>query len=133
MDWNYITGFFDADGSVTLTVRSKGRQRSPQISFHNNELSILVDIQSFIFRTLNIKGHISKKKKVKECHGQAYDLKYYDFNKCIKIIDNIKSIHEKKIKRFNIIREINNLTPRNGKYNDTILEKRNQLEIEFFK
>lgn len=132
MDWNYITGFFDADGSVTLATRSKGRQKSPQISFHNNDLTILIGIQSFIFATLNIKGHISKKKKVKDHHGQSYDLKYWDFNKCIKIIENIKSIHEKKTKRFSLIKEIKKLTPRNGKYTENILSKRKQLEVKFF-
>ena len=132
MNWNYITGFFDADGSVTLITRSKGRQKSPQISFHNNDLNILMNIESFIFKTLNLKGHISKKKRTKEHHGQSYDLKYSDFNKCVKIIENIESIHEKKSKRFELIKEIKNLTPRNGKYTEIILNKRKQLEIKFF-
>lgn len=132
MDWNYITGFFDADGSVTLVCRNKGRQKSPQISFHNNDLDILISIQFFIFKNLNIKGHISKKRKMKENHGQQYDLKYSDFNKCIKIIENIKSIHEKKIKRFKLIKDLKKLTPRNGKYTEDILDKRKQLEAKFF-
>jgi len=31
MNWEYITGFFDADGSISLVVKSKGREnRRPQ-------------------------------------------------------------------------------------------------------
>lgn len=133
MNWEYITGFFDADGSITISFVSKGRQRSPQLSFHNNELSILYEIQQFIEKELGIKGFISTKKKAKEHHGQQYDLKYVNFPKCIKIIDRIKTIHEKKKKRFDIIKSLSKLTPRNGKYTQNMLDERCILEEEFFK
>ena len=133
MNWQYITGFFDADGSITLASISKGRKRSPQLSFHNNELNILTDIQKFIEKELNIRGFISAKKKVKEHHGQQYDLKYVDFAKCIEIIKHIKTIHPKKAKRFEVINKLYPLTPRNGKYTEEMLEQRRILEEEFFK
>ncbi len=133
MNWEYIAGFFDADGSVTIAKCSKGRQRSPQISFHNNEIDILIAIQAFIFKELSIKGHISRKKKAKEHHGQQYDLKYVNFPKCIKLVNNINTIHSKKKNRFGIISKLYSLTPRNGKYTEDILEQRNILELEFFK
>jgi len=133
MNWDYITGFFDADGSVTLSVLSKGRNRSPVISFHNNEISILISIQLFIESELNIKGHISIKRKKQENHEDAYDLKFVDLPKCIAILKNIKTIHVKKKKRFEIIEKLKELTPRNGKYTEDILTLRKALETEFFK
>jgi intein-encoded DNA endonuclease-like protein len=132
MNWEYITGFFDADGSVTIAKNGKGRHRSPQISFHNNELDILLAIQSFILKELSVKGHISKKKKAKEHHGQQYDLKYVDFPKCILILKKINTLHFKKKKRFNIIEKLYLLTPRNGKYTQNLIDQKNILETEFF-
>lgn len=132
MNWEYITGFFDADGSVTISALGKGRNKAPQIAFHNNELDILVKIQSFIFDKLSIKGHISTKKKVKEHHGQAYDLKYVNFPKCLMIIENIKSNHQKKVRRFQIIKTLYTLTSRNGKYTEKLLHEKKSLEKLFF-
>lgn len=133
MNWQYITGFFDADGSITLAVSSKGRRRSPQLSFHNNELEILTSIQTFIEKELNVVGHISAKKKAKEHHGQQYDLKYVNFPKCVEIIKHLNSIHPKKAKRFEVIKKLYPLTPRNGKYTDEMSAERDILEQEFFK
>lgn len=133
MNWKYITGFFDADGSITLAVISRGRKRSPQLSFHNNELEILLDIKEFIQKELGLKGFISSKRKAKEHHNQAYDLKYVDFKKCTEIIKYIKSIHPKKKKRFEVINKLYFFTPRNGKYTEDMLKQRKTLEEEFFK
>ena len=132
MNWDYITGFFDADGSISLIKKNKGREKSPQISFHNNELNILTEIQGFIQKELSIKGFISKKKKAKDHHGQQYDLKYEGFPKCIAIGNNLKSIHYKKIKRILISGLIHAVTPRNGKYDEQTLKTRSELEIQFF-
>lgn len=132
MNWEYITGFFDADGSITLTKNQKNRHKSPQISFHNNEIDILLDIQEFIYKELNIKGFISKKRKAKEHHGQQYDLKYEGFPKCVKLSKNIKSIHFKKLKRMLLLELIHAVTPRNGKYQEETLKTRSELEFQFF-
>ena len=132
MNWDYITGFFDADGSITLARVSRDTNKCPQLSFHNNELDILINIKDFIEKELNIKGFISKKRKVKEHHGQAYDLKYVNFPKCLKIINHLKSIHSKKVKRFEVISKLYPLTPRNGKYTKEMFEQRIILEQEFF-
>ena len=132
MNWEYITGFFDADGSVSLVRKAVGRNKSPQISFHNNEIDILIAMQAFIFKELSIKGFISTKKKAKEHHGQQYDLKYTDFAKCIALVNKIATIHPKKMKRFELIKKLHSFTPRNGKYTEDILYQRSILEDEFF-
>lgn len=132
MNWDYITGFFDADGSICLVKASKNRKKSPQISFHNNELNILIEIQEFIQNELDIKGFISMKKKAKEHHSQQYDLKYEGFPKCIAIGKNLKSIHYKKIKRILLNDLIYAVTPRNGKYDEQTLKTRLELEFQYF-
>ena len=133
MNWEYITGFFDADGSVSIVSQGENKQKTPQISFHNNEIDILIAMQAFIFKELSIKGFISKKRKLKEHHGQQYDLKYVDYTKCVKLANSINTIHPKKKKRFDIIRKLQTLTPRNGKYNEEMLRQKSILEEEFFK
>lgn len=132
MNWEYITGFFDADGSISLIKKNKGREKSPQISFHNNELNILIEVQEFILKKLNIKGFISKKKKAKDHHGQQYDLKYEGFPKCSAIGKNLNTKHYKKAKRIALIYLIHAVTPRNGKYDEQTLKTRSELEFQFF-
>ena len=67
MDWSYISGFFDADGSISLVKKNQNNNtnKSIQISFHNTQLSILEEIKNFIDMDLNIKGFISTKKAKK--------------------------------------------------------------------
>ena len=133
MNWDYITGFFDADGSVTLSVLSKDTRRTSVISFHNNELNVLISIQLFIESELSTKGHICMKKKAKEHHNQQYDLKFVGLPKCIAILKNMNTIHMKKKKRFEIIEKLKDVTPRNGKYTEEMLTVRKKLEEEFFR
>ena len=69
MSWDYISGFFDADGSLTLTINKAQQFKTVQLSFHNNELSILEEIRQFIENELGIKGSIATKKPEKEAHN----------------------------------------------------------------
>jgi len=73
MDWNYVSGFFDADGSISLVRKySKGNaNRTIQISFHNTELSILGEIRDFISSEIGVNGIISVKKPKKENVGKS--------------------------------------------------------------
>lgn len=132
MTWEYISGFFDADGSVSLCGSQTNRRKSPQVSFHNNELTILVEIRNFIQKELGVSGSMSKRKKKKEHHGQQYDLKYVDFPKCVAILSKISTAHPKKKHRIEVIMELSKVTPRNGKYNTVMLAQREQLESKFF-
>jgi hypothetical protein len=86
MNWEYISGFFDADGSITLSVLSKGKNKTPILSFHNNEISILEDIKEFVLNEFNVKGFITKKTSKKETHNDSYSLNYKYFPKVIMIM-----------------------------------------------
>lgn len=131
MNWDYISGFFDADGSITMTSPSKNKNKTIQVSFHNNELNILTDIEKFINNDLNIKGIISLKKAKKKTHSDSYELKY-TFQRGYIVSQKLISIHPKKKYRIEIYDEIQKFTKRNGKYSKEELEHRNSLIEEFF-
>lgn len=130
MNWDYITGFFDADGSVTA-VKNTSRNKTLQISFHNCELNILQNIQSFIYEDIGIKGHISCKKAKKENHRDAYDLKY-SYRSAFEVARKLKTIHLKKKHRINIYKLVQEKTKRNGKYSEQEKLEREKLIEKFF-
>lgn len=132
MNWNYISGFFDADGYITMVSPNKGKNRTVYVGFTNIELNILEEIKNFIQIELDVKGSISKKSARKESHSVSYDLKYM-YNNALKVIECIESRHPKKKHRKNIIVEqYLKLTPRNGKYTEEIKEKREKMIESFF-
>lgn len=132
MNWDYITGFFDADGSITACVMHKGGNRTIQVSFSNNEIDILNQIKDFIEKDIGIKGHISKKKTYSLNHNTPYELSYRYLNG-LKVANKMLSIHPKKLHRIKIYNLIQANTKRNGKYTEIELLKRNNLINEFFK
>lgn len=133
MTWDYITGFFDADGSVTaVLVGNKEKNKTLQVSFHNNEINILKEIQSFIFQELGFKGSISLKPAKKETHNDAYELKFV-YRQALEVANKMTSIHPKKKHRIEIYNLIQQLTKRNGKYTEQEINDRNALIEEFFR
>jgi hypothetical protein len=132
MNWNYISGFFDADGYITMVSPNKNKNKTIVVGFTNVELEILESIRDFIFNDIGVKGHIVKKKARKESHSNSYDLSY-KFNSGLSVISNIDSKHPKKSHRKNIIEEnYLKLTPRNGKYTKELKEKREKMVLSFF-
>ena len=130
MNWNYITGFFDGDGSIIFVKAKSSQQRTPQLSFSNNVLTILEEIRDFIYDNLDVKGFISIKRKGKFI---GYELKYVYLKKSLLILPYIKSIHPKKQFRINLIlTELKSITSRNGRYTEDQLNKRLDFENRFF-
>jgi intein-encoded DNA endonuclease-like protein len=133
MNWNYISGFFDADGSITLSKPSNSKFKTVFISFHNNELAILEAIRDFIYKELQIKGVIVTKTPKKENHNIAYDLKYDFLEKTVMIIKKMKLLHPKKKHRIKMTLALHAIVPRNGKYSSSMLLTRQKIEEDFFK
>jgi len=131
MNWKYITGFFDADGSVTAVKHTKGTNKSLQLSFHNNEINILEEIRDFIYKDIGIIGNISLKKAKKENHQDAYDLKYA-YRNALAVANKLTSIHPKKVHRIKIYNLIQKATKANGKYTEEEKLQRENLILEFF-
>jgi erythromycin esterase-like protein len=132
MNLQYISGFFDADGSVTLCRKHKNENRSPQVSFHNTQLNILLEIQSFLKENYQLEGYISKKPAQKDTHLISYDLKYTG-KSASNLSKILISIHPKKVHRLNTINKYyDNVTCKNGKYNESQLSKKLAFERLFF-
>ena len=130
MNWEYISGFFDADGSISISKPTNNKNKTIQISFHNNERDILESIQSFILIDLNVKGHISLKRARHENHKDSYDLKYVYLNG-LKVANKLLSIHPRKKRKIELYNLIQEKTKRNGKYSEQEIRERRTLEEQF--
>lgn len=120
----YIAGFFDADGYISISKPRLNENATIIVGFTNNVREILEEIQDHILSILNIKGSISVKQVRKVNHHISYDLKFNGLNKGIKILEYLPIKHPKKINRLQISKELKLATNRNGKYEIHELIKR---------
>lgn len=132
MNLQYISGFFDADGSIALIRKHSNENKSLQISFHNTQRTILEQICNFLMTNHNLKGYISKKPAKKENHSDSYDLTY-SFKSAIELANLIQSVHPKKIHRINtVLKYYNSVTSKNGRYSEKQLSRKLAFERLFF-
>ncbi len=125
----YITGFFDADGSVSLMRAAKNEHKSPTVAFHNNERVILEKIKAY-FGFVSI----SKKKARKPTHKDSYDLKMA-YNKAMLVLAQMRPyiLHPKKKHRTDLIlEEYLSVTDRQGNYSGEMLIAKYDFEERFF-
>lgn len=132
MNWQYISGFFDADGSITYTNRRKGRNKTVQLTFTNVHLNILTDIEKFIRKETGGKGFFKTKHPKKDTHQTSYELMYVDLPKTLAIIEKMRLVHPIKKFKCKLIKYLKTITPRNGKYTEELLIKRERFEKKFF-
>lgn len=135
MNLHYVSGFFDADGYVTLIKISSKREtaKAPIIGFTNTQVCILHKIQSLLLEQ-GIKGRISKKTPAKENHSVGYDLKY-ERNHALRLAELLQAIstHPKKVHRLNMLLCCyRGVVPRNGKYTEQMLKDLQLFEEQFF-
>jgi intein/homing endonuclease len=107
VNWSYISGFFDADGSIKLKSKKYFR---PSIEFYNTEISILLQIKEFIKNSLHIEGKIYTPKLKKIHHTPCHVLSYSSYADVIKLSNKLKSIHPKKSHRLKITYKLKKLT-----------------------
>lgn len=133
MDIKYISGFFDADGSITMCKNNKSDiLRSIKIDFTNTEKDILILIKKYL-NTVNIKSTIITKKQKKQNHNLGFTLSIRGNQNCIKFCKMVCSKHPKKLHRINtILKYHDKVTKRNGKYNEKEFTKRLAYERLFF-
>lgn len=134
MNLNYISGFFDADGSITLCKSKKtDKYKSIKIDFTNTYLNILLEIQEYLLINHNLKLHISKKPAKKENHNESYSLSINSNQKCIELCRLLNSKHPKKLHRINTIIKYHSIvTVKNGKYTYKQINKKLAYERLFF-
>lgn len=133
MNIAYISGFFDADGSITMSYNSKGdKYKALKIDFSNNEESILVNIQNFL-KENGITSFMSKKPPRKETHNKSFTLAVNSNQMCLKLCRLLQSIHPKKLHRVNtVVKYHDSVTNRNGKYTEEEHKRRIAYERLFF-
>lgn len=102
LSWAYLSGFFDADGSITLKNKESF---SPSLNFHNTEYDLIYDIKLFIDEKLKLNGTINYNIPKKENHKVNYTLSYYGI-KIIPIIKRMKSNHPNKLHRFIVLEKL---------------------------
>jgi hypothetical protein len=131
MNWEYISGFFDADGHITLTA-PKGKEKTTHVGFTNIDLNLLESIKYFIFSEIGVKGVISKRTSKKEHHSDCYNL-VYRYDLALKVASKINSHHYKKKEKIKLVLEkYKSVTPRNGKYTEDMKKMRENFVNEFF-
>jgi hypothetical protein len=124
MNLTYISGFFDADGSISLINIHKNENKSVQVSICNNELSILKRIQQYLLEKHQIRGSISRKKAQKKTHSDNFELKFTR-NSALTLIKLLQSQHPKKQHRIQVaLKYYKQVTKRNGKYSEKDLSKK---------
>lgn len=132
MNIQYISGFFDADGSITLVKRNKKENKSPHIYFTNTYLNILKSIKDFLEKEYKLKGRISTKKVYNDVHNIGYSLTYSNRN-AKSLCKLLQPVHPKKIHRINTINKYYDIvTIRNGRYTEKQLLKKKAFERLFF-
>lgn len=127
MNANYISGFFDADGYITVSKTAANEEAQPVIGFTNTVKKILVEIQRQIEKDTGLKGSIVMKTSKVENHSDSYDLKYVGVPKAVVLSSYLDILHPKKCKRLMMVLGLIKLTPRNGKYAPDQLDKRRDL------
>lgn len=125
----YIAGLLDGEGTITLSKRHKNENRQLVVSISNNERNIL----EYILEKTGV-GSISKKRTYQEHHITNHIYKVSN-RQAISLLEQIqKYLHSYKQKRAKIILEkYLELTPRNGKYTDELVRKRERFIERFFK
>ncbi|MBQ7430691.1 MAG: LAGLIDADG family homing endonuclease [Butyrivibrio sp.] len=131
---SYISGFFDADGSITMSKSGHNDSyRTLKIDFTNTQLETLKDIQKYLQDTYGLKLFLVTKPSTKEQWSESYTLTTSANRVCYKLCEIIKSHHPKKIHRINTVLKYHNVVvKRNGKYNEREKMRRLAYERLFF-
>lgn len=133
MNENYISGFFDADGSITLCNQTKNsKYKSIKIDFTNVYLEILLEIQEFLLKKYDLKSYISSKEPKSINHNKSYSLTFSN-DYAYKLCKIINSFHPKKKFRINtILKYYKSVTKRNGKYSNNNIKRKLAFERLFY-
>jgi len=127
-DLYYAAGLVDGEGTVTLIRQTRHQKRSPSISVSSTSEE-LVDFMKDTFG-----GHIVKLKPPKKGHRQAWHWQTSHDNaiKTLKQIAPYLRERKKKARANLILRDYKRVTPRNGKYTEKQLKRKEEFATQFF-
>lgn len=124
----YVAGLFDGEGTVTLVRKNKGKFKAPICSMTSTTKSLLQLLKS------SYGGYIRKQKKYKEHHKDAWIWSVV-YDPTLDLLSRIYQFirePEKRRRAYLLLSQYKSITPRNGRYTDEMLDKKNAFELEFF-
>jgi hypothetical protein len=123
----YAAGILDGEGSISLTRVRKNRYPSPQVSVSTTDPELLDWFRA------RFGGSIVRKPSYKPTHSQSYEWKVTD-REALRVLERMRPymVIERKKRRCDLLlAEYLACTPRNGRYTQEQLERK-QLLIERF-
>ncbi|HLO12843.1 MAG TPA: LAGLIDADG family homing endonuclease [Pseudoneobacillus sp.] len=131
-DWEaaYIAGIIDGEGTITLTRMHKTEHRRPCITIASTDKELLIYIQSLTGGTINNKINYKP-----ERHKDSYTLiikKKEAVLNILKLVSFYLRVDKKRKRALWILKNYENVTPRNGKYSPELLKKKLAFEEFFF-
>lgn len=125
----YLAGIIDGEGSIMLIRFHKNQFPAPCVSVASTSLELLEWIKS-----KTGVGVIKSKKNYKpdiHQYSYTYTVKYNDAISLLLDVASYLVIPEKKTKALMIISEYKQLTPRNSRYSEYLLEKKSNFYNRF--
>lgn len=123
----YAAGILDGEGSICLVRNRLFRSPSPQVSVCSTDRELLEWLR------VRFGGTIVCKKKQKLIHSQSYDWKLTDRRalEFLKLVRPYLSIRRKIAKADLLLEEYIACTPRNGRYNGGMRQRKQRLLEKF--
>ncbi len=124
----YLAGLIDGEGTVTLTKREKNAQRAITITIANTERELL----EYPMRVISA-GIISSKRTQKIHHTPSFVYRITGRQALSVLQQIVPYLHSYKKQRAKfVLAEYINITPRNGRYNQDLLERKKIFDERFF-
>lgn len=126
---SYIAGIIDGEGSIMLQKFHNNQFPAPYVSIASTTLELLEWIQVAVG-----KGSIKATKNYnvdRHKNSYTYFLKYDAAIELLKSVYPYLVIYSKKKRANLIITRYKDVTPRNGRYSEDLLKKKNDFYKEF--
>ena len=123
----YVAGLVDGEGTITLSAEHRGERRRIVVSISNTDRALL----EFVRETIGA-GRITSKRTYSERHAPSFAFKVTN-RQALDLLSQIalylKTYRAKRAEMA--LMHYVALTPRNGKYPEEVLRKRNEFERAF--
>lgn len=125
-DAAYIAGLIDGEGTITLQRRHKGENRRLAVSISSTERELL----EYVHEATGV-GTITTKRTYKVQHAASFTYAVFS-RQALSLLSQIHPyLRTYKRRRSTLVLEnYLQLTPRNGKYSEELLERRRLFEQE---
>lgn len=124
----YAAGLFDGEGSISLIRHRENRTHSPQVSIASTDYEVVHWFQE------RFGGSVVTKQPRMSNHSVSYDWRLTD-RRALAFLEIIRPylVIERKIRRIDLLlNDYVACTPRNGRYTDEMLERKQALLETFY-